>query len=97
MSESLETYTYGVMTRTSSLSSKGVRHLEHLEEGLTHPPASNYSKGSFSTSGHPSKARGTLTLRIHCYAALDTTYSLHSNITFVSLLMPRLDQASYLF
>ena len=74
-------------------SSKGVRPLDHLGEGLTHPPASNYSKGGFSTNGHPSQGRGMLTPRIHCYAALDATYSLHPNITFVSLLMPRLDQS----
>ena len=97
MSESLETYTCGVMTSTPSLLSKGVRPLDHLGEGLTHPSASNYSKGGFSTSGHPTKGRGMLTPRIHCYAALETAYSLHPNTTFVSLLMPRLDQAFYLF
>ena len=53
MSESLETYTCGVMTSTPSLSSKEVRLLDHLGEELTHPPASNYSKGGFSASGHP--------------------------------------------
>ena len=93
MSESLQTYTCGEMTSTPSLSSKGVHPLGHLGAGLTHTPGSNYSKGGFSTSGHPSKGRGMLTPRIHFYAALDTTYSLYPNITFVSLFMPRLDQS----
>ena len=93
MSESLKTYTCGVMTCTPSLSSKWVRPLDHLGEELTHPPASNYSKGGFSTSGYPSRGRGMLTPRIHCYDALDITYNLHPNLTFVSLLMLRLDQS----
>ena len=58
MFESLETYTGGEMTSNSSLSSKGVRPLDHLGEGLTYPPASNYSQGGFSTSGHSTKGRG---------------------------------------
>ena len=74
MSESLETYTCGVMTNTPSLSSKGVRPLDHLREGITHPSASNYSEGNFSNSSHP---------RIHCYAVLEKIYSRHPNITFV--------------
>ena len=32
--------------------------------------------------------RGMLNPRIHHHAVLDTTYSQHSNITFVSLLCP---------
>ena len=72
MFENLETYTCRVMISTPSILSKGVRSLGHLGEGLTHPLASNYSKGSFSTSRHPSKGRGMLTPSIHYYAALDT-------------------------
>ena len=72
MFESLETYTCGVMISTLSLSSKGIRPLDHLGEGLTHPPASNYSKDSFSTSRHPSKGRSMLTPRIHVFASLNT-------------------------
>ena len=93
MSESLETYTCGEMTSTLSLLSKGVRPLDHWGEGLTHQYSFNYSKDGFSTSGHPSKGRGMPTPRIHCYAALDTTYSLQPNKIFVSLFMPRLNQS----
>ena len=56
-------------------------------EGLPHPSASNYSQGGFSTNEHSTQTRrGMLNPRIHHHAALDTTYSLHPNITFVSLL-----------
>ena len=87
MFESLETYTWGEMTSTPSLSSKGVHPLDHLGEVLMYPSPSNYSQGGFSTSGHCIKGRSVLNPRIHGYVALDTIYSLHSNITFVSLLM----------
>ena len=77
MFKSLETYSCGKMTSTPSLSYKGVYPLDHLGEVLTYPSASNYSQGGFSTNGHSRKGRGMLNTRIHCYAALDTTYSLH--------------------
>ena len=94
MSKSLEPYTYGVMTSTPSRSCpRGFAPLDHLGEGLTHPSVSNKSKGGFATSGHPTKGRGMLTPREHYYAALVRAYSLHPNITFVSFLMPRLDQS----
>ena len=88
MFESLQTYSCGEMTSTPFSSSKGARPLDHLGEGLTYPSASHYSEGGFSTNGHSTKRRDMLNPRIHHHAALDTTYSLHLNITFVSLRCP---------
>ena len=50
MFERLEPYSCGEMTSAPSPSSKGARPLGHLGEGLTHPSASNYSQGGFSTN-----------------------------------------------